>query len=185
MSGTKFHQALTSTVAIAQAAAMTTGIRIQISLRGTSNLSSKHEKCVTVYVYDSAHDKLSKIRNIFKYLDTFGCTPEGLSFKSIENDIKADAKGDELIFINYSDGEPTDVAGVAQGYRGKDFTKNVVNNMRANNINVISYFISHHEYDSSMETFKYMYGQDAQFIRPDNITDVAKTINAKFLELAQ
>jgi hypothetical protein len=185
MSGTKFRQAITSTVAIAQAAAMTTGIRIQISLRGTSNLSSKQEKCVTVYVYDSAHDKLSKIRNIFKYLDTFGCTPEGLSFKSIENDIKADAKGDELIFINYSDGEPTDVAGVAQGYRGKDFTKNVVNNMRANNINVISYFISHHEYDSSMETFKYMYGQDAQFIRPDNITDVAKTINAKFLELAQ
>lgn len=30
-----------------------------------------------------------------------------------------------------------------------------------------------------------MYGPDAQFIRPDNVTDVAKTINAKFLELAQ
>jgi hypothetical protein len=185
MQGNKFHQAITSAVAIAQAASMTTGIRVQISFRGTSSLSGKGEKCVTMYAYDSAHDKLSKIRNIFKYLDVFGCTPEGLAFKSIENDIKADAKGDELIFINYSDGAPTDVSGCYRGYNGKEFTKHVVTNMRSNNINVISYFISDNNWESEINAFKYMYGQDAQFIRPSNVTDVAKTINAKFLELAQ
>ena len=71
-------------VAVAQAASMTTGIRIQISLRGTNCLNGRGDKAITIYAYDSALDKMSKIRNMFKYLDTFGCTPEGIAFKSIE-----------------------------------------------------------------------------------------------------
>ena len=83
MSGNRFQNAIKSAVAIAQAASMTTGIRVQISLRGTSNLQGNMEKTVTVYAYDSAKDKMSKIKKYFKYLQCFGCTPEGLSFKSI------------------------------------------------------------------------------------------------------
>ena len=37
-------------------------------------------------------------------------TPEGVSFKSIEQDIIKDAKGAECIFVNYSDGGPSRVA---------------------------------------------------------------------------
>ena len=107
MGGRRFRNAIKSAVAIAQAASMTTGIRVQISLRGTSNLEGNLEKTVTVYAYDSAVDKMSKIKKYFPYLQTFGCTPEGLSFKSILPYIKADAKGDECIFINYSDGAPS------------------------------------------------------------------------------
>jgi hypothetical protein len=184
--GEKFQNAITSAVAIAQAASMTTGIRVQISLRGTERLGGDTERCVTMYAYDSAKDKMNKIKTYFKYLSTFGCTPEGLAFKSIEPDLIKDAKGDECIFINYSDGEPTDVAGVARSYNGVDFTKRAIMNMRSNNINVISYFISAGGvYESTRTNFCTMYGQDASFIDPKNVLQVAKTMNKKFLEISK
>jgi hypothetical protein len=185
MGGIKFRNAIMSAVAIAQAASMTSGIRVQISLRGTETSTSNREKAVTLYAYDSAHDKISKIRNYFKYLDTFGCTPEGLAFKSIEQDIKRDAKGDECIFINYSDGYPTDVSGVAHRYDGVQFTRKIINGFRELGINVISYFISSDGYSNDRTPFKTMYGQDAKFINPKNMQEVAKTLNSKFLEIAK
>lgn len=186
MGGDKMHQAITSAVAIAQAASMTTGIRVQISVRGTESQSGGIERCVTIYAYDSAHDKMSKIRNYFKYLSTYGCTPEGLAFKSIEKDLRADAKGDELIFINYSDGAPTGVNGTGAAYNGVAFTRKVIGEMREIGMNIISYFIYEHGvYDSDRRNFKTMYGPDSKFIRPDSVTDIAKTINQKFLEIAK
>jgi hypothetical protein len=184
MGGTKFYNAITSAVAVAQAASMTTGIRVQISLRGTDNVSNK-ERCITLYAYDSAKDKMSKIRNMFRYLDTFGCTPEGLSFKSIEKYIKSDAKGDECIFVNYSDGAPTNVAGCSYFYDGIAFTHKVINGFRENNINIVSYFISEPGYDYGKNEFKRMYGPDSIYIDPANMMQVAKTLNAKFLEIAK
>lgn len=192
MQGEKFRNALTSAVAIAQAASMTTGIRVQISLRGTSNMNSNTEKCVTIYAYDSARDKMSKIMQLFKYLGTYGCTPEGLSFKSIEQDIKSDAKGDEMIFINYSDGYPTEVSGCHKRYDGVEYTRRVVNDFRAIGIDVISYFITHTGgswggmiNSEDQRLFKTMYGQDAQFIDPKNMHEVSRTMNRKFLEKVQ
>jgi nitric oxide reductase activation protein len=185
MCGEKFHNAITSAVAVAQAASMTTGIRVQISLRGTNNLNADKDKCVTVYAYDSSHDKMSKIRTLFKYLYPYGVTPEGLSFKSIEKDIKRDAKGDECIFINYSDGEPTDISGCSRSYNGVEYTKKVINGFRELGINIISYFIhSGTIWGSTRQNFKTMYGLDAQFIDTQNMTQVSKTVNAKFLEMA-
>ena len=186
MGGNKLHQAITSAVAVAQAASMTTGIRVQISVRGTNSQSGGTERCVTIYAYDSAHDKMSKIRNYFKYLSVYGCTPEGLAFKSIEKDLRADARGDELIFINYSDGAPTNVSGCGYSYNGVTFTKKVIGEMREIGMNVISYFIYENcVNDSDRKNFKTMYGPDSQFIRPDSVVDIAKTINQKFLEIAK
>ena len=186
MSGNKWTQAITSAVAIAQAASMTTGIRVQISLRGTENIGGTTEKCVTIYAYDSAHDKMSKITNYFKYLDTFGCTPEGLAFKSIEKDIKADAKGDELIFINYSDGAPSPVHGAHCTYNGITFTRKIINEFRNAGINIISYFINAGGmWESDRTTFTTMYGHDANFINPESMLEISKSINAKFLEMAE
>jgi hypothetical protein len=184
MSGEKLRNSITSAVAVAQAASMTTGIRVQISLRGTTTLEG-HEKCVTLYAYDSARDKMSKIRSMFKYLSAFGVTPEGVAFKSIEKDLRADAKGDECIFINYSDGEPTDIRGVQSSYDGVDYTRRVVNSYREAGINVISYFIYKGTlWGNTKHNFRKMYGPDAQFIDPVNMTQVSKTVNAKFLEMA-
>ncbi len=186
MSGHKFHKAMTSAVAIAQAASMTTGIRVQISLRGTSNLQFDKEKSVTIYVYDSANDKMSKIRSMFKYLSTFGCTPEGLSFKSIEQDIRKDAKGDECIFINYSDGEPSGISGTSSRYDGVEYTRKVINGFKEMGINIISYFIYQgYMYESTRDNFKRMYGPDSQFIDPKNMNEVSKSVNKKFLEMAE
>jgi hypothetical protein len=186
MHGKKLLQAVTSAVAIAQAASMTTGIRVQISFRGTSEKLSGKEQCVTIYAYDSAHDKISKIRSLFRYISYFGCTPEGVAFKSIINDIKKDARGDELIFINYSDGAPTTVSGSHPYFNGVEFTRKVVGEMRDLNINVISYFIyDTYMYANDKDSFTRMYGPDSKFIRPDSMTDISKTINAKFLEIAK
>ena len=185
MGGPKFRNALTSAVAVAQAASMTTGIRVQISLRGTSTFDNAGERAVTIYAYDSAKDKMNKIRTMFRYLDVYGCTPEGIAFKSIEKYIKTDAKGDECIFVNYSDGEPTSVRGTGHYYNGVDFTRRVVNNFRENGINVVSYFIKDgYMYESTVDNFRKMYGPDAQFINPESMTEVSKTLNKKFLEIA-
>jgi hypothetical protein len=186
MDGEKFRNSITSAVAVAQAASMTTGIRVQISLRGTHTFDNNGERAVTIYAYDSAKDKMNKIRTMFRYLDCFGCTPEGIAFKSIEKYIKADAKGDECIFVNYSDGEPTSVKGTSYSYHGVEFTRRVVNGFRENGINVVSYFIKDaYIHDSTVENFRKMYGLDAQFINPESMTDVSKTLNRKFLEIAK
>ena len=185
MGGRRFRNAIKSAVAIAQAASMTTGIRVQISLRGTSNLEGNLEKTVTVYAYDSAVDKMSKIKKYFPYLQTFGCTPEGLSFKSILPYIKADAKGDECIFINYSDGAPSSVSGVSYTYNGIDFTRKVINEMKEIGINVLSYFIDGRSDGWCADAFRRMYGNNAEFIDTSNLTQISKSINKKFLELSE
>jgi hypothetical protein len=186
MNGDKFKQAITSAVSVAQASSMTTGIRVQIAFRGTDTIGGGREKCVTVYAYDSAHDKMNKIRSYFKYLTTFGCTPEGIAFKSIESDLKSDAKGDELIFLNYSDGEPTDISGTDSYYNGVQFTRRVINGFRGLGMNIVSYFIySGYVYADTRENFQKMYGIDAQFINPEDMRDVAKTLNQKFLEMVK
>lgn len=186
MSGSKLRNAITSAVAIAQAASMTTGIRVQISLRGTDTITGNREKTITLYAYDSAYDKMTKIKSMFKYLDTFGCTPEGIAFKSIEKDIKQDAKGDECIFINYSDGEPSNVTGTQYSYDGVEYTRRVVNSFREIGMNIISYFIYEGTvWDCTRAQFNKMYGPDAQFIDPVNMTQVSRTVNQKFLEMAE
>jgi len=185
MGGGRFRNAIKSAVAIAQAASMTTGIRVQISLRGTSNLEGNSEKTVTVYTYDSAVDKMSKIKKYFPYLQTFGCTPEGLSFKSILPYIKADAKGDECIFINYSDGAPSSVTGCAYTYNGIDFTRKVINEMKEIGINVLSYFIDGRSEGWCADAFRRMYGNNAEFIDTSNLTQISKSINKKFLEISE
>jgi hypothetical protein len=78
------------------------------------------------------------------------------------------------------------VQGSAYNYDGVTFTQRVVNAMKSNGINVISYFIAYNGYwyDSDRNAFRKMYGPDAQFIDPLSILQVAKTMNNKFMELA-
>ena len=54
-------------------------------------------------------------------------------------------------------------------------------------INIISYFIfsGNTIWESTRRNFHLMYGADAQFIDPTNMTQVSKTINGKFLEIAE
>tara|TARA_R110000765_G_scaffold299251_1_gene394182 strand:+ start:213 stop:2189 length:1977 start_codon:yes stop_codon:yes gene_type:complete len=182
MNGDKFYNSITSAVAIAQAASMTTGIRVQISLRGTSNIgksSDRGPRCTTIVAYDSKTDKMSKIRNLFQYLDLFGMTPEGVAFKSIEKQIIQDANGCECVFINYSDGFPTSMGTYAT--TPADYTRLVMKQFREQGISILSYFITSSDY-FDLTKFKRMYGNDAEHINPENMLQVARTMNSKFLE---
>jgi len=182
MHGDKFYNSITSAVAIAQAASMTTGIRVQISLRGTSNIgkTTNHgPRCTTIIAYDSKTDKMSKIRNLFQYLDLFGMTPEGVAFKSIEKQIIQDANGCECVFINYSDGFPTSMGTYASS--PADYTRLVMKQFREQGISILSYFITSSDY-FDLNKFKRMYGNDAEHINPENMLQVARTMNSKFLE---
>ena len=182
MNGDKFYNSITSAVAIAQAASMTTGIRVQISLRGTSNIgksSNSGPRCTTIVAYDSKTDKMSKIRSLFQYLDLFGMTPEGVAFKSIEKQIIQDANGCECVFINYSDGFPTSMGTYAT--TPADYTRLVMKQFREHGISILSYFITSSDY-FDLTKFKLMYGNDAEHINPENMLQVARTMNSKFLE---
>tara|TARA_R110002153_G_scaffold39099_3_gene112812 strand:- start:269 stop:2257 length:1989 start_codon:yes stop_codon:yes gene_type:complete len=182
MNGDKFYNSITSAVAIAQAASMTTGIRVQISLRGTSNIgksSNSGPRCTTIVAYDSKTDKMSKIRSLFQYLDLFGMTPEGVAFKSIEKQIIQDANGCECVFINYSDGFPTSMGTYAT--TPADYTRLVMKQFREQGISILSYFITSSDY-FDLTKFKLMYGNDAEHINPENMLQVARTMNSKFLE---
>ena len=177
----KFENALTSAIAIAQAASMTTGIRVQISVRGTSSIgksSNGNYRCTTIMAYDSNTDKMSKIRNLFQHLTTFGMTPEGVAFKSIEKQIIQDSNGCECIFINYSDGYPTHMG--IYGSTPIDYTRLVMKQFREQGISILSYFITAH--GVNLTKFKEMYGNDAEHIDPQNMLQVSRTINSKFLE---
>tara|TARA_R110000782_G_scaffold210628_1_gene298649 strand:+ start:65 stop:2044 length:1980 start_codon:yes stop_codon:yes gene_type:complete len=182
MNGDKFYNSITSAVAIAQAASMTTGIRVQISLRGTSNIGKSSNigpRCTTIVAYDSKTDKMSKIRSLFQYLDLFGMTPEGVAFKSIEKQIIQDANGCECVFINYSDGFPTSMGTYAT--TPADYTRLVMKQFREQGISILSYFITSSDY-FDLTKFKLMYGNDAEHINPENMLQVARTMNSKFLE---
>ena len=183
MNGSKFHTAIMSAVAVAQAASMTNGIRVQITLRGTSAIAGAADKCVTIYAYDSAKDGMIKIKTLFKYLTTYGLTPEGLAFKSIEKNILKDAKQDECIFLNYSDGMPTnEVPGDPIEY-----TKKIINKFRDHGIQIISFYIESGSYHTSYvrTEFKRMYGESADFIDCTKMLDVAKSLNKRFLQQKQ
>jgi hypothetical protein len=53
--GNKFQNSITSAVAIAQAASMTTGIRVQISFRGTDSLIPEEKKKQLRYMHMIQH----------------------------------------------------------------------------------------------------------------------------------
>jgi len=47
----------------------------------------------------------------------------------------------------------------------------------------LSYFIGgEYERESTMDDFKRMYGNDAEFINVTNVTDISKSMNKRFLE---
>ena len=49
--------------------------------------------------------------------------------------------------------------------------------MKNRGIKILSYFVSDYIHDSERSSFKSMYGNDASFIKPTNMMEVAKTMN--------
>ena len=60
--------------------------------------------------------------------------------------------------------------------------KKQVKMMKNRGIKILSYFVAEYAYDRDRDSFKSMYGGDASFIKPTNMMEVAKTMNAMFLQ---
>ena len=187
MYGTPWNKAMTSAVAMIKACDMVGNIEVVMSVRTThgGHSRSSDPKPLIVICYDSRVDKLTKVKSIFKYLSPCGTTPEGLCFEAIMKDLIPGNSNQDSYFINYSDGCPMFYGKYISytGHAATKHTKKMTTKMTNLGIKVISYFISDGTYTSDLDksTFHSMYGNDASFISPTNMMDVAKTMNKKFL----
>ena len=180
MSGEKFNKSLTCAIAIIQAVDMIPNFDVVFSLRGTQDTG---ELPVIMYAYDSRVDKISKVRNLFKYLACNSTTPEGLCFEAIMDDMIMTTDKMDSFFLNLSDGMPmySNDSLYYCGDEAVNHTRDMVNKMRKMGINILSYFISDYDRDTTLQDFKTMYGQDAENINVSSVTQIAKTMNNMFL----
>jgi hypothetical protein len=193
MRGDKWAKTITSVVAICKAASMIDNLRVTVSFRTTFNSSNSNcsSNPYVIIGYDSAVDKISKIKSLFPYLSPNGSTPEGLSYEAIMKHLPETSADSDYYFLNFSDGEPamnyTTQNGDRISYSQESaalHTKKQVTKIKNNGYSVLSYFIKCNDYvnPSSVELFKKMYGTNASFINPNNLLQVAKTMNRMFLE---
>lgn len=185
MRGEKWSKTMRLCTAIAKAASLLENIRVTISFRTTMDKFP-----YVVIGYDSAVDKIVKIKNLFALLIPDGLTPEGLSFEAIMRVMPKAETDTENYFINISDGEPCfnySDAALQVGYSGDAAARHTcrqVKKIRESNYHVISYFIAENNYMGTAlsKLFKIMYGEDAVFINVGNINQIVTTLNKKLLE---
>ena len=179
MNGRKWEKAITSTVAMCKAAEMAGNIRVIVSFRYTQG-----DKPLVLIGYDSKINKLNHIKSLWTGIGVTGTTPESLCYEAMMDNYLKSVSGDDNYFINFSDGQPYYSSGDIY-YYGSDaerHCKKQVKIMKNRGIKVLSYFVADYEYDRDRDSFKKMYGNDASFIKPTNMMEVAKTMNAMFLQ---
>lgn len=193
MKGDKWTKTITSVVAICKAASMIDNLRVTVSFRTTFNSTNvgSNTNPYVIIGYDSAVDKISKIKTLFPYLYPNGSTPEGLSYEAIMKHLPESSIESDYYFLNFSDGEPAMNYTTQNGDRitysqesAAIHTKKQVTKIKSQGYSVLSYFIKNEDYvnPNSVELFKKMYGTNASFINPNNLLQVAKTMNKMFLE---
>ena len=179
MNGRKWDRAITSTVAMCKAAEMAGNIRVIVSFRFTQ----EHKPLVFIG-YDSKVNKLGHIKSLWTGIGVCGTTPESLCYEAMMDNYLESVSGDDNYFINFSDGQPYYQNGDIY-YYGSDaerHCKKQVKMMKNRGIKILSYFVAEYTYDRDRDSFKSMYGGDASFIKPTNMMEVAKTMNAMFLQ---
>ena len=179
MNGRKWEKAITSTVAMCKAAEMAGNIRVIVSFRFT-----QESKPLVLIGYDSKINKLTHIKSLWTGIGVCGTTPESLCYEAMMDNYLESVTGDDNYFINFSDGQPyfgnDEVRYV--GSEAARHCKKQVKIMKNRGIKILSYFVSDYAYDSERSSFKSMYGNDASFIKPTNMMEVAKTMNSMFLQ---
>lgn len=201
MAGEKWENSIRLAVALAQAAHKVKNLDVVISFRCSAG-PANDQIAQLLIAYDSRVDNIAKIKKMFPYLNAGGGTPEGLVFEAIKETIVSQKQGVRKFFVNISDGEPcfywriNDDTHVYQDEPAWNHTARKVREMHADGIAVLSYFVNtprekirpffgggqFGSYPEKLETgFRHMYGKDAAFIDPQNILDIARTLNQLFL----
>ena len=178
MSGKKFEKAMTSAVAICKAAEMAGNIKVVVSFRYTQD-----KQPVVLIAYDSSKDKIQKIKSLWPALTVAGTTPESLCYDAMMTNFLQVSNSDDNYFINYSDGSPwfSNDDAYYYGDNAANHCRKVIKGMRNNGVKILSYFIAENTYGQEKKWFEQMYGDDASFINPSNMMEVAKTMNKMFL----
>ena len=192
MGGNKWINTMTCVSAIAKACSMINNVDLVISFRSTQNTSGdgyrrrgSKEYPLMLIAYDSRVDKISKVKNLFHLLTPAGTTPEGLCFEAIMKEIEVGSNDKDSYFLNFSDGMPMFGNDDIDYHHDTaiDHTNKMVKMIRERGVKVLSYFIgSEYEMKSATNTFKRMYGNDAEFIDVTSVLPVAKTMNKAFLK---
>ena len=189
MSGDKWIKTMTSVVAICKAASMISNVDVVVSIRSTQDTYRRGRGSNTVplilIAYDSRVDTFNKVKNMFGHINVSGTTPEGLCYEAISDEIIPTTKDRDSYFLNFSDGMPMFSSDDLHYYSSDAIghTKKMVNDMRAKDIKVLSYFIGDdYDTDRYMKDFKTMYGKDAEFVDVTSVMSISKTMNKKFLE---
>jgi len=188
MSGDKWRNTMTSVVAIIKAVDMISNVDVSVSFRSTHSTNSRGyggEYPLVLVGYDSRVDKFNKVKKMFPHIYPGGTTPEGLCFEALLKDMLPSINGRDSYFLNLSDGMPMFSSSDFNYYNDEALThtKNQVNEFRKMGIKVLSYFVGDsYDGNNNMIDFKKMYGKDAEFINLQNVTQISKTMNQKFLE---
>ena len=190
MHGTRFENAQKAAVAIAKACSMIENMDCIISYRSSANFggnrwnhSNRDVKPVVLIAYDSRVHGMAQIKTMLPLVETASLTPEGLCFEAIMKDIVDASRGKDSYFVNMCDGCP--YYDDYYGDKAVSHTKAQVKKMRYEGIKVISYFITSSIANASRRDsgqFKMMYGKDSHFVDTNKITEIARTMNSKFLE---
>ena len=192
MGGNKWINTMTCVSAIAKACSMINNVDCVISFRSTQSTDGSRyrrrgskEFPLMLIGYDSRVDKINKIKNLFHLLTPSGTTPEGLCFEAVMKEIEVGSNDKDSYFLNLSDGMPMFGNDDIDYHHDTaiDHTSKMVKMIRERGVKVLSYFIgSEYEMKSATNTFKRMYGSDAEFIDVTSVLPVAKTMNKRFLK---
>jgi len=183
MEGAKWAAAMKTAIAIAKAASMVSSLDCIISVRGSFGLYEKQTPLMWV-IYDSRVTSFAKAQNHFKMIAPTGSTPEGLCYEAVMKDIIKSSNGKESFFINICDGEPgySDRSISYGGEAAIAHTASQVKKMQAAGIKTLAYFVYGYKiYDHSKDAFRRMYGNSAEFIDVNNLTQLSQSLNKLFI----
>lgn len=182
MAGSRWKETVQMASAIVKAATYVQNLRIQVSLRTTTN-GRRKDSPVLICLYDS------KVNDLNHYVDTMskmtpsGTTPEGLCYDALirRNMLMPTTSECTSYFLNISDGFPG-----MSGWGGDvaiNYTRKMVNKFKNDlGVNVLSFFVDDKDDSSEPHTmFRNMYGKDSRKVCYKNVTQIARELNAKFL----
>jgi len=181
MRGSKINKTIQTTIALAYVACHLNNFDVEVSLRGTnSEYNNNTEKSVLAYTFNSKYHGINQLKK-FQYMYPQGQTPEGICLEEVRKRLPKNSYNQDVYLLNISDGMPN-----VGGYyyddtsvsRLIDYTRDTVNKIKKDGVNVLSYFISDNKnLPGSSKDFQKMYGKHATFIDMNNINEVSKTIN--------
>lgn len=187
MENEKWAKTMTVAIAIAKAATMVPNLDVCISVRSGNGPSDKDARPYISIIYDSKKDKIPNLLHRVPKIYPVGSTPEGLTFQAILDLIPQPAPDLDSYFINVSDGQPNFGEASYSGGIAIMHTRRQVEIIRSMGVHVLSYFIETmdmpiKELEENKRAFRMMYGKDSQFIDVSNITQIAYSLNKRFLK---